>query len=270
MKNKDCTVVVCSCDAYADLLPAFSRLWRRFWADCPFEVVLVTESAPTGLECFDRVIACGKGGSWCSRLVESLRQVATPAVLLLCDDYFLESPVDTELVLRRLSQLLSSGAANLRMIPNPKPVRANSEPSSAVDGLLEYRPFTAYRVATQAGLWDRAFLAALAAGKSSIWEFERYGSFDPAASARRMLVTPSKEFPFVDAVHKGHWETWGLEVCRANGIDVSGTGRTLPPLRVRITEGLKGMAFRLLPTTALVKFQNRFSLGAKEKPQKRG
>lgn len=262
--------MVCSCDRYADLLAPFSALWRKYWPDCPFETVLVTESAPAEPLCFDRVIACGKGGNWCSRLVSALSQISSRAVLMLCDDYYLASPVDTALVTRRLSQLLSSGAANLRMIPNPVPTRANSAPADGLEGLLEYKPRTAYRVATQAGLWDREFLADLARGKASIWEFERYGSFDPIADARRILVTPEKEFPFLDAVHKGHWEKWGVEVCRDNGIDISGMARTLPPLRARFVEGLKGVVFRLLPTTALVKFQNRFALGAKERPAKAG
>ena len=45
-KSESCTVLVASCDKYADLLGPFSALWRKFWPDCPFEVVLVTESEP--------------------------------------------------------------------------------------------------------------------------------------------------------------------------------------------------------------------------------
>ena len=42
----DCTVVVAGCDKYADLLAPFSALWRKFWPDCPFETVLLTETVP--------------------------------------------------------------------------------------------------------------------------------------------------------------------------------------------------------------------------------
>ena len=61
--NIDCTVVVGSCDKYADLLGPFIALFRKFWPDCPFEVVLVTEHDPH-IEGFDRTIACGGGMNW--------------------------------------------------------------------------------------------------------------------------------------------------------------------------------------------------------------
>ena len=77
-KNPDCTVVVASCDKYADLIGPFAALWKKFWSDCQFETVLVTETAPAETEAFDRVIACGGGMNWCSRLVMALDRIATP------------------------------------------------------------------------------------------------------------------------------------------------------------------------------------------------
>ncbi len=260
MKNADCNVVVASCDKYADLLAPFSSLWRKFWPDCPFETVLVTETKPTEDLAFDRVIACGAGGNWCSRLVTALEQVETRYVILLCDDYFLAAPVDTALVLKRLEQAQRFDAANLRLIPNPVtriPYR---------EGLREYRKNTAYCIATQAGIWNREFLLKLARGKASIWEFERRGSFDLAGETRPLLVTPTKEFPFVDAVHKGCWESFGVKVLKENGIAYDFSKRGLPPLRTRLVEGMKGLVFRLVPTTLLVRVQNALDMGAKEKP----
>ena len=258
-----CAVLVCSCDKYADLLPPFAELWKRFWPDCPFETILVTETDPS-VAGFDRVIACGRGGTWCSRLVQALDMVDAQYVLMLCDDYFLSSRVDTALLLSRLAQMREFGAANLRLIPNPKPTAANAEPFGHGTDLFRYKPMKAYSIATQSGLWRRDFLRSLADGRASIWEFERYGSFDERTAVETLLVTPTKEFPFVDAVHKGHWEKFGLAVCRENGVDLSGISRTLPPFKVRLVEGLKGIVFRIVPTTLLVRFQNRFALGAKE------
>ncbi len=260
MKSSDCTVLVASCDKYADLLAPFSVLWRKFWPDCPFGTVLVTETAPAEKLAFDRVVACGKGGNWCARLVVALQQIETPYVLLLCDDYYLTAPVDTALVLKRLEQAKRLDAVNLRLIPNPMtkvPYR---------EGLREYRKNTAYCIATQAGVWNREFLLKLADGKASIWEFERRGSFDLAGETRPILGTPTKEFPFVDAVHKGCWEPFGVQVLKENGIDYDFTRRGLPPLHTKVIEGMKGLLFRLVPTTLLVRVQNALDAGAKETP----
>ena len=70
-KNTDCTVIVGSCDKYADLLGPFIALFRKFWPNCPFEVVLVTESDPHIMG-FDRIISCGDGMNWASRMEKAL------------------------------------------------------------------------------------------------------------------------------------------------------------------------------------------------------
>ena len=262
-KNSDCTVVVCSCDKYADLLAPFSILWRKYWPDCPFETVLVTETAPDQGLCFHRVVACGKGGNWCSRLVQALETISTPYVIMLCDDYYLSAPVNTANILLRLSQAKNHNAANLRLIPNPLPGIRNSTP--AAEGLLEYRKNTAYCIATQAGIWNREFLQSLAKGKASIWEFERYGSFAVGDETRPLLVTREKEFPFVDAVHKSYWEKEGLELCRRNDISLDLTVRGRPPFRVKVREALKSLIFALFPWTLIVRIQNLFNIGMKER-----
>ena len=259
MTNVDCTVLVASCDKYADLLRPFSVLWKKFWTDCPFETVLVTETAPVEVLGFDRIVACGAGGNWCRRLVTALEQIGTPYVILLCDDYYLNQPVDTALVLKRLDQAKRFDAVNLRMIPNPVTKISYQE------DLREYRKNTAYCIATQAGIWNREFLLKLATGKSSIWEFERYGSFDLEGETRPILGTPTKEFPFLDAVHKGCWEPWGVKVLKDNDIDYDFSKRGLPSFKTRCIEGVKALVFALVPNTLIVRVQNLLGTGAKEK-----
>ncbi len=260
--NTDCTVLVCSCDKYADLLGPFATLFRKFWPDCPFETVLVTETALNDKLCFDRVIACGPGMNWASRLVKALNEMSTPYVLMLCDDYFLSAKVDTARVLSRLAQAKAHSAANLRLIPNPVPKSGNSR--KAADGLFEYLKDTAYCIATQTGFWNRDFLRGLANGKGSIWEFERYGSFEVGGDPRPLLVTPTQEFPFIDAVHKGYWEKAGIALCHANGVDLDFSKRTLPPIRVRAVECIKALAFAVFPHSLIVRVQNSLRIGAKE------
>ena len=82
---------------------------------------------------------------------------------------------------------------------------------------------------------------------------------------RPLLVTPEKEFPFVDAVHKGCWENFGVEVCRANGIELDFSVRGLPPFKVRVREWLKGLVFAIFPWTLIVRIQNLFDIGMKER-----
>lgn len=257
-KRGGCTVLVCSCDAYSDVESPFIALWRKFWPDCPFDTVLLTETDKgadaAGGEAaggFDRVIATGRGKSWCAMLAEALDAIATPYVLMVMNDYLLSAPVDTANVLRRLADAQRFDAASLRLNPNP-PGR------SAVAGtdLLEMPKGVAYCVTCQTSIWNRGFLRGLAARCGSAWEFERRGSFMVADEPRPLLVAPSKEFPFIDALHKGYWERAGLALCREHGVAVDLAARSLPPPTARLKEAAKAAIFRLSPKTLLVKTQN--------------
>lgn len=260
--NESCTVLVASCDSYADLQRHNIALLRKYWADCPFEIVLVTETAlpvEAGQADYDRVIACGGGMNWASRLVRALDEVATPYVLMLCDDYFLESPVDTAQILKRLGQAVRFDALNLRLLPNPKTGLPRE------DGLMEYPKNTAYCISTLAGIWNRICLQNLARPVASIWEFERHGSFAVADERRPILATRTREFPFVDAVHKGCWEKAGVRVCEENGRAVDFARRGLPPFATRLKEGVKALVFAVFPWTLIVRVQNLLGVGMKEK-----
>ena len=261
--DKELTVLVASCDAYRDVEMPFVRLFRKYWSDCPFELVLVSETERRQMLdafSFDRVVATGFGKNWCRMLVEALEKIDTPYVLMLMNDYFLDAPVDTGVIKRRIGQAIEFDVANLRLNPNP-----SGRFRWRDTDLLEYPKNTAYCVTCQAGIWNRKYLLDLAARNKSAWEFERYGSFMVGDEKRPLLVTPEKEFPFVDAVHKGCWEKFGVEVCRDNGIELDFSVRALPPLKVRVCEWLKGLFFAILPWTLIVRIQNLFDIGMKER-----
>lgn len=264
--DRDLAVLVTSCDAYRDVETPFLSLFRRYWPDCPYELVLVAETgrdANAGELSFDRVVATGKGKNWCQMLVEALERISTPYVLMLMNDYLLDSPVDAGGFARRLAQAKSFDAANLRLNPNPAG-RLRWRDSD----LLEYPKNVAYCVTCQTGIWNREYLLDLARRNRSAWEFERFGSFMLANEKRPLLVAPAKEFPFVDAVHKGYWEKIGVEVCERNGVSIDYSARSLPPLNVQAKELVKKIIFAVFPWTLIVRVQNFFNVGMKESPKK--
>ena len=241
--NNDCTVLVTSCDAYRDVEASFLQLFRKYWPDCPFELVIVSETGAE--EGFDRTIFTGKGKTWSQMLVEALDQIETSYVVMLMNDYFLESPVNTALILNRLAEAKEKGALNYRLCPDPPRAVKN----------------TAYSVSCKAGIWNRQFLRALAAKTKSAWEFERYGRFMfDESDLRPLLVTEALEFPFLDVIHKGYWEPWGAALLKREGIDYDFSVRGMPPLSVRVKEKAKNVIFRLNPDL-VTRIQNVFNAG---------
>ena len=271
MANVDCTVLVTSCDAYRDVEEPFVKLFRKYWPDCPFELAVNGETGAA--EGFDRVLLSGRGKTWSQMLVEALDQIAAPYVILLMNDYYLASRVETARMLSWLGVARSADALNLRLCPDPPGETPFDLPADLVqsqtanDGdrrsagalrLFASAKNKAYAVSCKAGIWNRRFLRDLAARTRSAWEFERRGSymFDES-DPRPLLVTETQEFPFLDVVHKGYWEPWAVDFLRREGLDVARSARGLPPWRVRAKEWLKKAVFNLNPDL-VTRIQNTF------------
>jgi len=250
MPSPSCTIVITSCDRYADTWQPFATLFKHHWPDCTYETVLVTESpAPQPPDAFSRVVAAGKIG-WGDRLAFALESVNTTQTLLLCDDYFLCAPVDVAVFERMLELAEKHNAGNLRLIPNP----AHTALFSKDEGLGVYKPSTAYCIATQAGLWNTRFLQRIAKGYNSIWEFERNGSFRDDLDMP-LLGTVEKVFPFTDAVHKGRWEEAALRLCREHQISLDLRYRRRYSIWDRVRVSIQSFIFDLNPNM-VVRIQN--------------
>lgn len=267
--NKDCTVLVTSCDAYRDLDGPFIALWRRFWPDCPFEVVLLTESEhPREGEfggAFDRVISVGKGKSWSETVVEALGRIDTPYVILQMNDYIPDKPVDTALALSLLEAAKREDALLLRMVPRP-PATGKKFSSAAAPG-VKMRLFpknSAYAASCQPGFWNASFLAETARRTKSAWEFERYGSymFDES-DPRPVLMTEEQTVPGVDTLHKGYWTREGAGLLQREGIAYDFTKRGFPPFFTSLSLSFKRLVFAVFPRELIVRVQNVFNAGMK-------
>ena len=253
------TVVATSCDKYLDLLEPFSLLFRRYWPDCPYEVVLGTESAivPNAVphSVFQRVIPCGKL-PWGHLLAKTLDSVSTPYVLFLLDDYLLCDSVSTSTIEHTLALARKYTAGNLRLVPSPRPSRIFSE----TEKLGEYLPQTAYCVSTQTGIWDTQFLKALSSRFTSGWQFERKASFATELLTQPLLCATTTQFPYVDAIHKGKWERSAFQLCERNGIDVATFPRPVMNDWDYVKKHVKGTILNLNPTR-VIQLQNLLKLG---------
>lgn len=92
MKQNNCTILVCSCDAYSDCWEPFFYLLKKYWPDCPYEIVLNTESEAFTIDGLD--IVCyqfynkGERVPYGDRLLRHLNAIRTPYILILMDDFF--------------------------------------------------------------------------------------------------------------------------------------------------------------------------------------
>lgn len=166
-----CTVLAPSCDAYSDLWRPFFTQFFTYWPDCPFEVCLGSNQE-TYPDPRVTTIMAGHGNNWTNRVREQLRNIETPYVLMILEDFFLRAPVPTADVLASLKFLQQVDGHMVRLVPRPAPdVQVTAHPTFG-----SILPGSPYRLSTQAAIWRRETLISLMRDDESIWQFELDGS----------------------------------------------------------------------------------------------
>lgn len=215
--SADLTILVNTSDGFEDCWAPFFQLFARYWPDCPYPILLNTETkAPRfeGLRVHAAQVALGAGRrlTWSECLARCLDAIQTPHVLYLQEDFFLEAPVQQAMVETFLEEMRAGRADVIRLMEC-----GGAGPWHPTDNPLLWRvdQRAEYRIALQAALWRTSTLRGHLRMHESPWQMEVFGS----ARARRLrdrVLCVNRErfhgegrevFPYrPTGVVKGQWE----------------------------------------------------------------
>ncbi len=171
--NKRLTILVPSCDRYADVWRTFFLHFDRSWPDCPYPVVLGTNwlHSPTAKAA---TLAVGTDKTYAQNLAEMLGSIESEFVLTWTDDLLLRSRVDTREVDRSL-QLLAASAPTVGYckLVSAYPLGQCASRESMFGPIPRG---TRYRLSLTVALWRRSTLSDLLRPEEDAWQIERFGS----------------------------------------------------------------------------------------------
>jgi hypothetical protein len=249
------SLLVMSCDRYADLWNPMSDCLKRFWPDCPYEILLSTESLnPAPETAFHRVIHSGST-AWSGRLLDSLNAIETPYTMLLLDDLWPCQSISTAAI-EQILNLMERDAIGDVHLRNEGTDQRDYEKDSA------YRVYTSgapYRISASASVWNTAFLKSVLRPEESAWEFERIGSYREEALELPVLVCKNSPLSVVcdsGAVEQGKWEPRALAFAKEQGILVDSTKRPVKSWRDRLKKSIRSIVYNVNPKLILA-IQNR-------------
>jgi len=228
----DLTIIVNSCDGFADCWRPFFHLFARYWPGCAHPIVLNTERLGyehpgLGIRC-SRVAAGNPSKlTWSECLMRCLAGIDTPFVLYLQEDFFLEAPVRTDVLDELLGEMRAGRADVIRLMEcdGSGPWHPTEHPL-----LWEVDRYARYRIALQAALWRKTTLLRQLRRHENAWQLEVFGS--ARARGRReervfcvnrdRLHGPGREvFPYTPTgVVKGQWERFVPQLFEREGIVV--------------------------------------------------
>ncbi len=199
MRPPQVAVLVNSTDSYHDCWEPLFSLFANFWPDCPYPVVLNTETREYEHSAVSiRVVHAsprpdGRRPTWSECLIDCLDGLGTPFVLYLQEDYFLNRPVDGALIARLVERMDCEQLDHVRLIDfgDERP----GDPLGGEPPLSLLAPRSNYLVSLQAGIWRTEHLRSLLREPESPWQFERWGTLRARRSGVRYARLDQERYP---------------------------------------------------------------------------
>jgi hypothetical protein len=248
------TLLVNSCDAFADCWLPFFSLLQRYWPELRAPILLNTEKLAFAHERIPVKVSRVASGvtrrlTWSETLLGALSQVETELVLYVQEDYFLNAPVDGALVDEFATLMLKENLATVQLTPfgSDGPFHATKYPL-----LWEVDRRAPYRIALQAALWQRKRLQSYLRPHENAWQFEVLGSIRSRrvsehfyALNRDLFSTKGRQvFGYVKTgIIKGQWFAPAVvDLFHENGIAMDFSRRGFFEERSRTVERVRTLA----------------------------
>jgi hypothetical protein len=192
----DITIIVSSCDAYADCWEPFFQLFHRYWPHVAARVVLITDEmdyASPHMEVTTFRAAEGQGGRrrpWGWNLRRCLASIDTQLILYLQDDYFLTGPVDENQIIEFAGYMTKRSWTHESTMHIGLSPRSSHGPFHLTEYplLWEVDRQARYRFSLQPGLWNREEMLKHIKPKDTAWDFEEKSDWRSRRTISRVLT----------------------------------------------------------------------------------
>lgn len=165
------TIVFIGFDGYSDLWNDCMGLFRRFWPDCPYEVLFVNNTQKVSWPGV-KVLHAGTDAEWSRKVQLALESCKTPYMCLLLEDFFVGAPVHTPTI-QQTVQLLVDNQIKYCKITTNRLVKDKNPHFKNYPFLHIIPQDDAYGISLQAAMWEINYLKQLLGNDNyNAWKFE--------------------------------------------------------------------------------------------------
>lgn len=173
--HHELTIVVNTCDAYHDVLSIFFHALRDCWADCTHPVVINTESRTyTHPARVHHHRSTSGTDDWGARLGATLSTIDSEFVMMVYDDFILDTPVSHERVSQALDLLkLESSSVVTYLIDTALPLSC----TDTNDVFVLVKDRVDYRLNSAPAIWRKQALMEYTKAGDTPWAWEVFGTY---------------------------------------------------------------------------------------------
>ena len=216
MNRERTAIVIVSFDKYSDIWDTFALCINRFWRDRIFNTYLVTNELTP---CYNgiSIITTGKETSWSERVNRALESIHEKYIILLLEDYLIDTRVDNELIESTIEHMDMCNIDYFRIVPIPflkgRPDKGHAIPIAGQ---------TLYGANLQAAIWKKSYLKEIVSkGAFSAWEFEARQKMDsPLYVEGKCVASDIYILHYQNGIIQGKWYSKTVEIMKSKGIDI--------------------------------------------------
>lgn len=235
------TILVYAWDPYQPAWPVFCYGLHKYWPDCPYPLVFLTNEleAPCGI-----TIKVGSVNNFYQKMTFAFERIETPFILFMHEDYWIKNPVCTNNIKYYVFLLEQGIAEYIRLIPVPPPDR--DFPLDNRLGIINTS--SEYRVSFMASLWRVSTLKNLMDPTLSLWEHEKYGAKLSASYGDRFLSVKKSSYGIdydVTAISDRRWSRAAYQYAEREGLFVDFDKLIPPPRHQVFVRQMRSFAYRI-------------------------
>ena len=207
MNKAATTILVNTCDSYIDVFELLMFSLNEYWFDRPFDITVNAELrnySDYGVMTHNSVRV---KMSWGERLLNALKEIESEYILMLYDDFILESKVNNDIVYKCIELLESEvNAAVVYLVNTSLPTFSNS------GDFLEVKNNCDYRLNSFPAIWRKSDLISMTGIYDSPWAWEFFGSHRRAVNKKKFYTLNPKigniysfKHEMGGAIYRGRW-----------------------------------------------------------------
>jgi len=205
---EDVTILVSSCDKYAPLWDPFFvslfKQWPSLMQDNRELPIMLIANNKFFSNPRVKTLNIPNEISWSDNMITALNQVNTKYVLVVLDDYWINSPVDEQRLHEIYSTMQQEDAAMLHVSVND-PRWQPGVKHAIVPNLLYTNKFKHYKATLQLAIWNTEALKFLLRPGESPWDFELAGTARSHGYPKPFLSLSGNEpITYMNAVQQGY------------------------------------------------------------------
>lgn len=200
MNKEKMVILINSTDSYSDIWDMFFDSFFKFWPDCTFKIILLTNELNykrENVDCFTSY----KGANWSERINFNINRINSKYIFLILEDHILTKKIENESILKILEEIQKfKDFGYVRL--NQSKIKMGKKIDEKY--LLIDKSYP-YNLSTLEAIWSSNFLFELTKNKWNPWEFEKKGSVKSIAYKNKFYMVKNNIIDFDNAIIRSKW-----------------------------------------------------------------